>query len=135
MSVRIRLTRAGRKKVPHFRIVVIDSHNRRDGAYIDQIGTYHPRFQPSQLNIDEKKALEWLMVGAKPSDTVHSLLSGQGILLQYDLLKKNIAPDVIADAVSKWRSVKAERDARHAQSHKTKRKAKAPAGENPAETS
>lgn len=131
MSVRIRLTRAGRKKVPHFRIVVMDSHNRRDGAYLEQIGTYHPRFQPAQLNIDEKKALKWLMVGAKPSDTVHSLLSGQGILLQYDLMKKNAAPDVIADSVSQWKNVKAERDARRAQARQAKRKAPAPAEETP----
>lgn len=126
MSVRIRLTRAGRKKVPHYRIVVIDSHNRRDGAYLDQIGTYHPRYQPAQLNIDEKKALKWLMVGAKPSDTVHSLLSGQGILLQYDLMKKNSLPDAIAESLSKWRTVKAERDARRAQTRQAKRKAKTP---------
>ena len=84
-----------------------------------------------QLNIDEKKALKWLMVGAKPSDTVHSLLSGQGILLQYDLMKKNATPDVIAESMSKWRTVKAERDARRAQVRQAKRKAPAPAEETP----
>lgn len=131
MSVRIRLTRAGRKKVPHYRIVVIDSHNRRDGAYLEQIGTYHPRFQPAQVNIDEKKALKWLMTGAQPSDTVHSLLSNQGILLQFDLLKRNTAPEVITETVAKWKSAKIERDARKAQARKEKRKAKTAAENSP----
>ena len=117
MSVRIRLTRAGRKKVPHYRIVVMDSRNRRDGAYLDQLGTYDPRRQPAQLTVDENKALKWLMAGAQPSDTVRSLLSRQGILLQFDLMKRDTPPEVVAefkqgrlirvtkgheDAVDKW---------------------------------
>ena len=134
MSVRIRLTRVGRKKVPHYRIVVMDSHNRRDGAYLDQLGTYHPRQQPAQLTIDEKKALKWLMVGAQPSDTVHSLLSGQGILLQFDLMKRNTAPEVVAESVAKLKSARAERDVRRAHARASKRKAKASAAETPSET-
>jgi small subunit ribosomal protein S16 len=135
VSVRIRLSRAGRKKVPHYRIVVMDSHNRRDGAYLDQIGTYHPRQQPAQLTIDEKKALKWLMAGAQPSDTVHSLLSGQGILLQFDLMKRNTAPEVIAENVAKLKGGRADRDARRAQARSAKRKAPAAPAETPPETS
>jgi small subunit ribosomal protein S16 len=134
VSVRIRLTRAGRKKVPHYRIVVMDSRNRRDGAYLDQLGTYHPRRQPAQLTVDENKALKWLMAGARPSDTVRSLLSRQGILLQFDLMKRDTPPEVVAESVAKLKSARAERDVRRADTRASKRKAKAAAAETPSET-
>ncbi len=103
MSVRIRLTRVGRKKVPHYRIVVMDSRNRRDGAYLEQIGVYHPNLQPAEFEISTDKAIHWLSLGAQPSDTVRSLLSQRGILLHFDLLKRQTPPEKIAEAVSKWR--------------------------------
>jgi small subunit ribosomal protein S16 len=126
VSVRIRLSRAGRKKVPHYRIVVTDSRNRRDGAYLDQLGTYHPRQKPAQIVIDEQKTLKWLIAGARPSDTVHSLFSRQGLLLQLDMMKRNAAPEVVAESVAKLKSGRAERDARRAQARPAKRKAKTP---------
>ena len=103
MSVRIRLTRVGRKKVPHYRIVVMDSRNRRDGAYLEQIGVYHPNEQPAEFEIDEDKALRWLSQGAQPSDTVRSLMSQRGILLHFDLMKRQTPPEKIAEAVGQWR--------------------------------
>jgi small subunit ribosomal protein S16 len=126
VSVRIRLSRAGRKKVPHYRIVVTDSRNRRDGAYLDQLGTYHPRQKPAQIVIDEQKTLKWLIAGARPSDTVHSLFSRQGLLLQLDMMKRNAAPEVVAESVAKLKSGRAKRDARRAQARPAKRKAKTP---------
>lgn len=127
MSVRIRLTRAGRKKVPHYRIVVMDSRNRRDGAYLEQIGVYHPNQQPAHFEVSEEKALRWLSQGAVPSDTVRSLLSQRGILLRFDLMKRQTPPEKIAEALTRWQEAAAARTAARAEQKKPKRKAKASA--------
>lgn len=125
MSVRIRLTRVGRKKVPHYRIVVMDSRDRRDGAYLEQIGVYHPNQHPARLEIAEEKALRWLSQGAVPSDTVRSLLSSRGILLRFDLQKRNTPPEKIAEAVAQWRQAAAERETRQTNLRTQRRQAKA----------
>jgi small subunit ribosomal protein S16 len=79
MSVRIRLTRTGKKKEPHYRVVVADQRSPRDGKFIEIIGKYHPLEDPSVIEIDEGRALEWLRKGAQPSDAVTSLLRKVGI--------------------------------------------------------
>lgn len=75
--VKIRLTRLGRHKNPYFRIVAIDSKTRRDGEYIELLGTYEPF--SGKVDIKEDLAMKWLMVGAQPSDTVKSFLQEKGI--------------------------------------------------------
>ena len=75
MSVKIRLTRVGKKKQPYYRIVVADSRSPRDGKFIENIGTYNPRTEPSSINLDKEKALDWLNKGAKPSDTVKKIFN------------------------------------------------------------
>ena len=70
--VRIRLSRRGKKKRPFYRIVVTDIRTKRDGAPIDQIGTYDPISK--NLKIDKEKAESWIKKGAKPTETVISLL-------------------------------------------------------------
>ncbi|AEV18701.1 30S ribosomal protein S16 [Geobacillus thermoleovorans CCB_US3_UF5] len=87
MAVKIRLKRMGAKKNPFYRIVVADSRSPRDGRFIETIGTYNPVAQPAEIKIDEELALKWLQNGAKPSDTVRSLLSKQGILEKFHNLK------------------------------------------------
>ena len=79
MATKIRLTRLGAKKAPFYRIVVADSRARRDGAFIDIIGTYDPNRQPAAVEINAEKAEKWLSTGAQPSDTVKSLLKQQGL--------------------------------------------------------
>ena len=79
MAVRIRLRRMGTKKKPQYRVVVADSRSPRDGRFLDTIGTYNPRLDPAEINIDRDKALEWLESGAEPSDTARSLLSKVGV--------------------------------------------------------
>ncbi len=74
MSVSIRLTRGGAKKKPFYRIVVMDSRKRRDGAYLDKIGTYNPMTDPAEIVIDEAKLNNWIEKGAQCSDTVNSLV-------------------------------------------------------------
>ncbi len=80
MAVKIRLKRMGAKKKPFYRLVVADSRSPRDGRFIEEIGYYNPVSQPAQVNIDEEKALKWLLTGAQPTDTVRNLLSKAGIM-------------------------------------------------------
>ncbi len=127
MSVKIRLTRAGRKKQPFYRIVVMDSRNRRDGAYVEQVGIYQPKRQPPTVEIEDEKMLQWLSRGATPSDTVRNLLSQRGLLLRYDLMKRKYAPDKIEEAVAKWKAEAQTREAERATRPASKRKAKATA--------
>ena len=75
--VKIRLTRLGRHKLPFFRIVVVDSRSRRDGAYIEQVGTYEPFEGVAKIN--QEIALNWLNMGAQPSETVKSILKKEGV--------------------------------------------------------
>jgi small subunit ribosomal protein S16 len=80
MAVKIRLARHGAKKAPFYRIVVADSRSPRDGRFIDRIGTYNPRTQPSDIQVDAEKAKEWLEKGAQPTDQVRQLLKVSGVL-------------------------------------------------------
>ena len=75
MAVRIRLTRLGRKKKPFYRIVVADSEAKRDGRFLEVIGTYDPMQKPAAVKIKQDRVQEWLAKGATPSDTVKSLLA------------------------------------------------------------
>ena len=80
MAVKIRLSRHGAKGTPFYRIVVADSRSPRDGRFIDRIGTYDPRTQPSDIQVDADKAKEWLGKGAQPTDQVRKLLQISGVL-------------------------------------------------------
>lgn len=77
--VKIRLRRLGYKKNPFYRVVVADSRNPRNGNVIEQIGTYDPTQEPSQLNVDAEKAKKWLNNGAQPTETVARLFKQAGI--------------------------------------------------------
>jgi small subunit ribosomal protein S16 len=79
MAVRIRLRRLGAKKRPFYRVVVADQRSPRNGRFIEIIGKYHPLEEPSLIEIDEEKALEWLRKGAQPSEPVTNLLRKTGI--------------------------------------------------------
>jgi small subunit ribosomal protein S16 len=74
MAVKIRLARHGAKKKPFYRIVVADSESPRDGRFIETVGTYDPVRQPAAVNIKEERVKYWLSQGAKPTDTVRSLI-------------------------------------------------------------
>jgi small subunit ribosomal protein S16 len=123
VSVKIRLTRAGRKKQPFYRIVVMDSRHRRDGAYIEHLGVYHPNNQPAHVEIKEDKALAWLLEGAIPSDTVRSLFSRCGLMLRFDLKKRGSTHEKIEEAVAKWAEQAKLREARNASKPRRKKKA------------
>lgn len=80
MAVKMRLMRMGKKKQPVYRVVVIDGRSPRDGRYIEQIGRYDPRQEPSLVEIDNERATDWLSKGAQPTETVEKLLNISGAM-------------------------------------------------------
>ena len=78
MALRLRLTRMGSKKRPFYRIVAVNSENRRDGRALDYVGYYNPMVKPADIKVDTEKVDKWIQRGAKPSDTVRSLLKKTG---------------------------------------------------------
>lgn len=86
--VRIRLRRVGRKKQPSYRIVVADQRSSRDGRYIEIIGFYNPRTEPATMTIKEDRALHWLSVGAKPSESAERILKRLGTLDRFARLRQ-----------------------------------------------
>ena len=72
--VKIRLQRVGKKKAPFYHIVVADSKSPRDGKIIEQIGTYNPMCEPSEVILDKEKVEKWIKNGAKPTETVKHLI-------------------------------------------------------------
>ena len=81
--VKLRSQRYGSKKSPFYRIVATDSRNPRDGRFIEVVGTYDPLTNPATVKLDEEKVMKWLSLGAKPTDTVKSLLSKEGLLAKF----------------------------------------------------
>ena len=81
--VRLRSQRYGSKKNPFYRIVATDSRNPRDGRYIEVVGTYNPLTNPATIKFDTEKVMKWLKAGAKPTDTVKSLLTKEGIIVKF----------------------------------------------------
>ena len=110
MPVRIRLSRAGAKKRPFYRIVVADSRRSRDGKFIERIGTYNPMLKkddPNRVKINEEKAKEWLSKGAQPSDRLQIFLSNIGIMpkpIITEKTKKHLPK--VKKGKTKWRSKK-----------------------------
>jgi len=78
VAVKIRLKRIGKIRTPHYRIVVMDSRSKRDGRAIEQIGQYHPKNDPSIIEVDSERAQYWLGVGAQPTEAVVALLKRTG---------------------------------------------------------
>ena len=78
MAVKLRLMRMGKKKQPTYRVVAADSSSPRDGRFIEIVGTYAPRSEPSVVDIDSAKAIKWLSRGAKPTERVEKLLRVSG---------------------------------------------------------
>lgn len=85
MSVKIRLQRHGKKGKPFFHIVVADSRARRDGKFIEKLGTYNPITNPATIELDVDGAVKWLNNGAQPTDTARAILSYKGALYKKHL--------------------------------------------------
>lgn len=83
VAVKIRLKRVGAKKNPKYRVVVADSRARRDGRFIETLGTYDPIPTPPLVSVDEPRVLYWLGQGAKPTEKVESLLRDLGLIKKF----------------------------------------------------
>jgi small subunit ribosomal protein S16 len=83
MAVKLRLMRMGKKKQPVYRVVAADSRSPRDGRFIEILGTYEPRQEPSRIKVDNAKAIRWLKEGAQPTDTVARILTLSGAIEEW----------------------------------------------------
>jgi small subunit ribosomal protein S16 len=99
VAVKLRLMRMGKKKQPTYRVVAADARSPRDGRFIEIVGTYEPRREPSVIKIDNEKAVKWLRNGAQPTETVEKLLKVSGA---WEWFKTGNAPaaEPAADAES-----------------------------------
>ena len=85
MPVKIRLQRHGKKGKPFYWVVAADSRTKRDGRYLEKLGTYNPNTNPATVDINAENAVNWLEKGAQPTDTARTLLSYKGIMLKHHL--------------------------------------------------
>lgn len=108
MSVKLRLRRLGRKKLPVYSLVAADTRSPRDGRYIEDLGRYEPLNDPASVRLNEDRILHWLREGAQPSDTVRNLLSGQGVMLRLHMLRKGKTEEEIDQAVTEFLAHRAE---------------------------
>lgn len=88
MTVKIRLSRVGGKKNPIYRVVVADARMPRDGRFIEVVGRYNPQTEPSQVEIDQEKAMKWLANGAQPTQAVEKLLRIAGVREEFEANKE-----------------------------------------------
>lgn len=135
--VKIRLRRIGKKKQPIYKIVAADSRSPRNGKFLEALGSYNPRTNPTQFEVKEENLFRWLKRGAQPTDTVRSLLQRHGLWLKWGLMKRGADEATIASAIEKWQMMQTEKQQREAETRarrKAARKAKAaPAESIPAE--
>ena len=90
--MKLRLMRMGKKKQPVYRVVAADSRSPRDGRFIEILGTYEPRAEPSRVLIDNDKAVRWLNDGAQPTETVARLLTQSGAMDQFKSASAGTSP-------------------------------------------
>ena len=85
MPVKLRLQRHGKKGKPFYWIVAADSRSKRDGRFLEKLGTYNPNTNPAQIELNIDNAVQWLEKGAQPTDTTRTILSHEGVLLKKHL--------------------------------------------------
>ncbi len=101
MPVKLRLQRHGKKGKPFYWIVAADARSKRDGKYLEKLGTYNPNTNPATIDVDVDGAVKWLQNGAQPTDTAKNILSYKGVLLKNHLaggVKKGALTQEQADA-------------------------------------
>ena len=86
MAVKIRLQRHGKKGKPFYWIVAADARAKRDGRYLQKLGTYNPNVNPASINLDIDESVKWIQFGAQPTNTARTILSHEGVLLKNHLL-------------------------------------------------
>ncbi len=104
--VRIRLRRTGLRGQPSYRIVVADKESPRDGRFLEIVGFYNPRTEPSTLEIKEEKVYEWMNKGAQPSDSVAQLFKTAGLTERYERLKAGEKMDTLLAEAEKAKAAR-----------------------------
>ena len=132
MSVKIRLQRHGKKGKPFYWVVAADARSKRDGKFLEKIGTYNPNTNPATIELNLESAVQWLHNGAQPTDTAKAILSYKGALLKHHLdggVRKGALTQEQADAkLAAWLDEKANKvDAKKAGLSKAEEAAKAKA--------
>lgn len=107
--VKLRLRRMGKRHYPVYKIVAADSRSPRDGRFIESVGTYNPNIDPMEIKLNESRVKYWLKVGAKPTDTVMSLLRSEGFILKLRLEKKKIDSAEIESQVKNFLTLRASK--------------------------
>lgn len=106
MAVKIRLSRRGRKKMAMYDVIIADAKSPRDGRIIEKLGYYNPLTDPATIVLNEQSALDWLLKGAQPTDTVRRILSHKGIMLkkhlQVGVLKGAITQELADKKFDEW---------------------------------
>ena len=114
MATRIRLQRGGKKKKPVYRIVVADQKAPRDGRSIEKLGTFNPNVTPNVIEFNEESALNWILKGAQPSESVRKLLSIKGVMLkkhlQVGVNKGAITQEDADKRFDAWKNTKEAKD-------------------------
>ena len=86
MAVKIRLQRHGKKGKPFYWIVAADERAKRDGRYLEKLGTYNPNLNPASISLNIDESVKWIQFGAQPTDTARTILSNEGVLLKNHLI-------------------------------------------------
>ena len=131
MSTKIRLKRIGRRNRPFYRLIVIDSRKRRDGAAIEQVGWYNPIDSENSYQIKDDRILHWLGEGAIPSNAVKKIMKREGLALRWHLMQQGVDEKEIEKELKKWElnreNVLAAREAKEAEKRSNKKdKSQAP---------
>ena len=147
MAVKIRLKRLGKIREPYYRVVVADSRTKRDGRAIEEIGKYHPKLEPSLIEIDSERAQYWLSVGAQPTEQVQHLLTITGDWQKFKGLegtegtlrtgeakagKKDRYEELVKESLASKEAKAAAKPARSSAKKDAPKKAEAPAAVAPA---
>lgn len=122
MAVHLRLRRIGKKKMPLYHIVAADSRVARNGKFLEVVGRYDPLNHPPLVETKDLRVLAWLKKGARPTDTVRSLLQRKGLWLRWSLMKRGADEARIASEMEKWQMLQADR-VRRDEERKARRKA------------
>ncbi|WP_420321406.1 30S ribosomal protein S16 [Flagellimonas sp.] len=119
MPVKIRLQRHGKKGKPFYWVVAADSRSKRDGKFLEKLGTYNPNTNPATINLDVDGSVKWLQNGAQPTDTARAILSYKGALLKHHLLggvrKGALTEEQVEEKFNAWveekeKAVQAKKD-------------------------
>ena len=113
MPVKIRLQRHGKKGKPFYWIVAADARAKRDGKFLEKLGTYNPNVNPAEINLNVDGAVQWLNNGAQPTDTARAILSYKGVMLKKHLMggvrKGALTEEQADEKFNQWLEEKAQR--------------------------